>query len=360
MTFVRATRGEEEKVGSTIVLGEVILVIAGPDDRSGDAQFGGVLLERGPVLSVSDDHHANAGTAGAKEREGAESILEAAAGGELSDDGNELLVRPRIVLAEARAFRVKLAEVERWWCERSESVRKQARVAEGLVDDEDQIGSTEQMAREGIVAQNPAGVKRPRDPDPAAPSDGERDPVVIGEVGVEDVEPMRLDQPADGRNAPAECERILRLLDDGVRVRECADLRLETVAADIGVGGIDAGFAKSLDFGEGRCRSSGPAVPRGEMKDVHDGRRFGRSICYSPRMAVDAELLEILACPLCKQEVKLVPLSEERRTATRDKFREKFRGEEPVVEQGLQCVQCHRTYPIVSDIPVMLLDEAFD
>lgn len=81
---------------------------------------------------------------------------------------------------------------------------------------------------------------------------------------------------------------------------------------------------------------------------------------YSPRMAIDAELLEILACPLCKQEVKLVPLSEARRTAVGDKYRDKFRGEEPVVEQGLQCVQCRRVYPIVSDIPVMLVEEAFD
>lgn len=77
-------------------------------------------------------------------------------------------------------------------------------------------------------------------------------------------------------------------------------------------------------------------------------------------MAVDQELLEILACPLCKQEVKVVPLSESRRSSVRDKYREKFRGEEPVVEQGLQCVKCHRIYPIVSDIPVMLVEEAFD
>ena len=48
-------------------------------------------------------------------------------------------------------------------------------------------------------------------------------------------------------------------------------------------------------------------------------------------MAVDQELLEILACPLCKEEVKLVPLPEDRKAAVRDKFREKFRGEEPVV-----------------------------
>jgi uncharacterized protein YbaR (Trm112 family) len=31
-----------------------------------------------------------------------------------------------------------------------------------------------------------------------------------------------------------------------------------------------------------------------------------------------------------------------------------------VVEQGLKCVKCGRVYPIVSDIPVMLVDEALD
>lgn len=77
-------------------------------------------------------------------------------------------------------------------------------------------------------------------------------------------------------------------------------------------------------------------------------------------MPIDAELLEILACPLCKEEVRTVSLSEAKRAAVRDKFREKFRGEEPVVEEGLQCVKCHRVYPIVSDIPVMLVDEALD
>lgn len=77
-------------------------------------------------------------------------------------------------------------------------------------------------------------------------------------------------------------------------------------------------------------------------------------------MAIDSELLEILACPLCKQEVKLVSLADARRTTVRDKYREKFRGEEPVVEQGLQCVKCHRVYPVVSDIPVMLVEEAFE
>lgn len=77
-------------------------------------------------------------------------------------------------------------------------------------------------------------------------------------------------------------------------------------------------------------------------------------------MAIDTELLEILACPQCKEEVKPVVLNEARRSSLRDQYREKFRGEEPVVEQGLQCVKCRRIYPVISDIPVMLVEEAFE
>ena len=52
-------------------------------------------------------------------------------------------------------------------------------------------------------------------------------------------------------------------------------------------------------------------------------------------MAISKELLEILACPLCKVEVRLTPN-----------------------DSGLKCVKCHRVYPIRDDIPVMLIDEA--
>lgn len=52
-------------------------------------------------------------------------------------------------------------------------------------------------------------------------------------------------------------------------------------------------------------------------------------------MALDPQLLEILACPKCKEDVKL----------TKD-------------GKGLKCVACHRVYPIKDDIPVMLIDEA--
>jgi len=48
---------------------------------------------------------------------------------------------------------------------------------------------------------------------------------------------------------------------------------------------------------------------------------------------IDKELLEILACPACKAEVKL-------------------EGEKIV------CLGCGRRYPIRDGIPIMLVDEA--
>ncbi|HJT67643.1 MAG TPA: Trm112 family protein [Pyrinomonadaceae bacterium] len=52
-------------------------------------------------------------------------------------------------------------------------------------------------------------------------------------------------------------------------------------------------------------------------------------------MAVSEELLEILACPFCKAEVKVKPDG-----------------------QALKCVSCKRVYPIRDDIPAMLIEEA--
>lgn len=52
-------------------------------------------------------------------------------------------------------------------------------------------------------------------------------------------------------------------------------------------------------------------------------------------MGLDPQLLKILACPVCKKDVKLT-----------------------LDEKGLKCVKCHRVYPIKDDIPVMLKDEA--
>ena len=77
-------------------------------------------------------------------------------------------------------------------------------------------------------------------------------------------------------------------------------------------------------------------------------------------MAVDPELLEILACPACdsRPPVSLCKLRESVAKELVEKYREKLKDEEPVVSEGLHCAACGRVYAIVSDIPVMLVDEA--
>jgi hypothetical protein len=52
-------------------------------------------------------------------------------------------------------------------------------------------------------------------------------------------------------------------------------------------------------------------------------------------MPVDPRLIEILCCPSCRQTVR--PLPDDR---------------------GIECVGCHRIYPIVDGIPVMLVEES--
>lgn len=50
-------------------------------------------------------------------------------------------------------------------------------------------------------------------------------------------------------------------------------------------------------------------------------------------MSIDKELLDIMVCPQCKGKIRLC-------------------------DEGLVCDQCRLLYPIVDDIPVMLIEEA--
>ncbi len=52
-------------------------------------------------------------------------------------------------------------------------------------------------------------------------------------------------------------------------------------------------------------------------------------------MTVSENLLEILVCPLCKNQVD--------------------QGE---TGNGLECASCQLRFPVLNDIPVMLVDEA--
>jgi uncharacterized protein len=52
-------------------------------------------------------------------------------------------------------------------------------------------------------------------------------------------------------------------------------------------------------------------------------------------LPIDPKLLEILCCPACRTD--LAPTAD---------------------GGGLRCVSCHRRYPVVDDIPVMLVEEA--
>jgi len=75
-------------------------------------------------------------------------------------------------------------------------------------------------------------------------------------------------------------------------------------------------------------------------------------------MPVAPELLEILVCPKSKGALELIDLPAGVRSGLVEKYREHFRDETPVVEQGLYCSESGLVYPIVSDIPIMLIDEA--
>lgn len=75
-------------------------------------------------------------------------------------------------------------------------------------------------------------------------------------------------------------------------------------------------------------------------------------------MAVDPKLLEILVCPEDHARLEVVAMPTAVATRLVERYREQFKDEDPQVEIGLRCTDCGRVYPVVSDIPVMLLDEA--
>jgi uncharacterized protein len=76
-------------------------------------------------------------------------------------------------------------------------------------------------------------------------------------------------------------------------------------------------------------------VPPHGDREGPENSRPAKSLRYTPTMAIHPELLEILACPLCKTPVEVV-----------------LNG------AGLRCTRCSRVYPVRDDIPIMLPEEA--
>lgn len=115
-----------------------------------------------------------------------------------------------------------------------------------------------------------------------------------------------------------------------------------------------------LSEANGLSRHESGAVRRFAPQNdrAHRGALDFRILPRGGIMAVDPELLAILVCPKTKGPLELIELKEETRRELVEKYREKFRGEEPVVTQGLYSKQADLVYPIVSDIPVMLVEEA--
>ena len=99
---------------------------------------------------------------------------------------------------------------------------------------------------------------------------------------------------------------------------------------------LSAAGRRGLPRGSGRHRHGEPGH-EGDERQTSYLELFHKSdkVSYIPRMAVDPEFLEILACPNCKTPVTLVKDG-----------------------AALKCGTCKRVYPIKDDIPVMLIDEA--
>ena len=75
-------------------------------------------------------------------------------------------------------------------------------------------------------------------------------------------------------------------------------------------------------------------------------------------MAIDSELLDIIVCPESRGRLELVSLPDDVQRLLVEKYREHFRDEEPVAEQGLYCEESQLVYPVVSDIPILLAEDA--
>src|SRR5471032_1280202 len=99
--------------------------------------------------------------------------------------------------------------------------------------------------------------------------DETRQPVVIRQMRMHDVESVQRHEPSERRRRSKKGDRILSFRDDRMRKSLWPELRFELVSADVRIMRIDACRAKRLHLGKRRRRRAGPAIAGRKMEDFH-------------------------------------------------------------------------------------------
>jgi uncharacterized protein YbaR (Trm112 family) len=216
-------------------------------------------------------------------------------------------------------------------------------------------GPPEQHARDGVAARLTHVVKRADQASRRRADGGGGEVVIVREVGVNEVElfpPHGLGETAKVREEPDGPVGVGEQGPGGPLRQKAPGQRTVPHARELR---LDAGGRKRLHPVPDHSGRAGPLLGRDDVENPHRGAGYSR---YTHAMALDPELLAILVCPKTRGPLELVELNEATRKGLVEKYREKFRDEEPVVTQGLYSREADLVYPIVSDIPVMLIDEA--
>lgn len=370
VAVIRAGRREDKHVHGGVEVLETLLDVAGKRGAAVDPETSGQPPERLLAAAGPDEHTPHPGSAG----QGVKEEVLAALRAKLADGAGETGVRwyaephPRLVPSGA----AREPRLDRGRQDAVGPAGSGGEPCESLlhlrVGKADPCTLTEQPTMKSVIPQVPLvadaadeGGARAGMPTPQRqPEEG----VVVRQMGVDEVETGR--ERADAGDICAQVGEGALLDQDRMGLRVTAQTRLQVVARPVGEVNLHARGTQRLDELEGGRGCPRPAVGGDELEHAHDaivpapGRSRNRSasIAVEGAMPVDPQLLEILVCPLCKADLELVPLGGESSRMLVERYRDKFRDEEPEVHEGLKCSACHRTYPIVSDIPVMLVDEA--
>ena len=270
MSLIGSFRRKEMDVCRAIVLGQIIFVIAGPDHRRVHSEIARQLRQRRLMFSMPDDHQMYILPLAADLRERLQHELEAAVLRKLADRGDDFRIRREAVpFARVRTVGSELLSIDRRWCEERLPVSNGSGVPQRVAGHADESRTGDERSGERIGTQHAPAVKCARQANVPIGRDRARQPMVIRQMRVHDVEAVMSDQPVESAGTPQEGEWILRLGDDRMREVEPANLRLELVSADVGEVRIHAGLAQRSHLSEGRSGRARPSVAGGDVEDFH-------------------------------------------------------------------------------------------